>query len=230
MDAATRSLRLGLGMESMSQRTTGSPRFRFRFRLSAMFALVALVGMAATVAHRVIEHNAGIGRVRDRGCSVTVFTPNRRPFHDVRTVLLTNCRCAVQWNGGSLRAADLFHLKKIVGLQYLSLQSTRMRDDWLLQLESLSDLRVLDLRNTNISDAGLAHLLRLRQLRWLLLDGTKVSPDGLKALAMALPNCVVVAGLDEPHAQPNGTDTLLDERLTFLLDFDEIAHRFLHAL
>ena len=90
----------------------------------------------------------------------------------------------------------LASLKGMPGLRRLHLERTSVGDRGVAHLAGLPDLEYLNLYSTEITDEALAHLDGLRKLRKLFVWETAVTEAGAGRLAEALPDLMIVRGVD----------------------------------
>lgn len=102
--------------------------------------------------------------------------------------------------------AGMPHLGACKSLTRLHLERTAVGDAGLEALAGLENLEYLNLYGTQVSDAGLEHLKGLKNLKRLYLWQSKVTPEGAAKLNEALPELMVVLGLDVQPAAANGDD------------------------
>ncbi len=79
--------------------------------------------------------------------------------------------------------AGLAHLRGLVRLRDLDLDSAGVRGPGLAHLTGMTRLESLDLSRCTVADADLAHLARLKSLKALDLDGRGITDAGLAHLA-----------------------------------------------
>lgn len=84
--------------------------------------------------------------------------------------------------GEDATESDLHYLKRLQGIDILSLGRMQITDDGLRQLEGVDVVWSLDLSGTRVSDTGLKALARLPELERLQLDGTQITDVGLDYL------------------------------------------------
>lgn len=88
--------------------------------------------------------------------------------------------------------ADLQHLENLTALQELILDNTQTTDAGLQHIKGLTTLQEISLRNTTVSDAGLECLSALKALDILVVRDTQVTKAGVARLQEALPNCTII--------------------------------------
>lgn len=87
---------------------------------------------------------------------------------------------------------DLDVLSLFPHLTRLSLHTTRVTDEGLVQVAKCTQLEALSLEGLQITDAGLLHLRQLQNLDWLNLYNTQVTNQSLLEFEKAFPNCEVL--------------------------------------
>jgi len=86
----------------------------------------------------------------------------------------------VDLHGAKITDADLKHLERFAGLEWLDLRLTSIGDEGIAHLAGLRYLKFLNVFRTNMTDTGLANLRGMIDLETLLMGGTKVTDEGLK--------------------------------------------------
>lgn len=81
-----------------------------------------------------------------------------------------------------LRDADLPQLKRLTGLQSLSISASDISDAGLGAISNLTGLQNLSLTETRITDEGLAAIRTLSELRDLFIYGSQITDEGLAHL------------------------------------------------
>lgn len=94
--------------------------------------------------------------------------------------------------GSRVTDAGMRQLSDLKHLTSLNLGGTRISDHGLEAISRLTNLEGLDICGTSVTDAGLATLSSLRRLREVYVHGTRVSPAGAAALEVAIPRCQVL--------------------------------------
>jgi len=89
-------------------------------------------------------------------------------------------------------------LEPLKNLRRLHLENTKVGDAALAHVKDLTNLEYLNLYATQVTDSGLSQLEGLKNLRSLYLWQTKVTPAGVDKLKLALPQCRIDTGWQEP--------------------------------
>lgn len=88
---------------------------------------------------------------------------------------------------------QLQRLKKLNGLQSLTIAFSRVTNEGLTHLEPLKDLQSLAIDSQQITDEGLASLVKLPKLETLRLIGTRVTPAAVEQFRRLKPKCSVTS-------------------------------------
>ena len=159
--------------------------FRSRWYIWATIGLMLLVipgGWLLVKWHEIEVQRDAVEEIRRAGGSVIYGEPQRPEW--LPKFVGDNWFTEVEqaYCGSLTTDADLEHLKRLIQLQVLTLDDTKISDAGLEHLKGLVQLRELLLTGPTITDAGLEHLTGLAQIESLWLDGTKITDAGLKHL------------------------------------------------
>lgn len=119
-------------------------------------------------------------------------------IEDAQLVPLLHLPKLAQLNvrGKDITDAGLVNIKGSKGLIKLHLEKTKVTDGGLELLKELENLEYLNLYGTAVTDAGLKHLEGLKKLRRLYLWQTQVTDAGVAGLKAAIPELVIVRGVE----------------------------------
>jgi serine/threonine protein kinase len=87
---------------------------------------------------------------------------------------------------------NLVQLTSLSKLTSLSVSDTNIDDAGLESIAEIQSLKELNLANLPITDFGLVHLEKLTQLKKLNLERTRVTAKGIDALKLVLPMCEIL--------------------------------------
>jgi len=174
-------------------------RWRFRFTIRSLFAMMAVVTVPlswfAMAKHQAEAQRQAVNVIRELcpGSRLGYYyyhtdlwsTPQLTEpewvleqvgpyfFADVAVVTLF---------GTNITDGELERLAPLSHIRILSLKDTAVTDAGLANLQGSSQLATLDLGNTRITDAGLEHAKCLSTLTELGLENTKITDAGLEHL------------------------------------------------
>lgn len=128
------------------------------------------------------------------------------PLKDLPKLAQLNVR------GKEITDAGLVHIKDSKGLIRLHLEKTKVTDAGLAHLKGLENLEYMNLYGTAVTDAGLKQLEGLKKLRRLYLWQAPVTDAGVAALKAAIPEIMIVRGVEAPKPEPKPEEKKPEEK------------------
>ncbi|MGH7134306.1 MAG: leucine-rich repeat domain-containing protein [Pirellulales bacterium] len=160
-------------------------RRRLQFGLRSLLSLVLLVGTSLGLIGMHLQHTEKQRRaaLALEGIGARVSYPGEQ-----QPGLLTFVGrqyfqepTALGYHQGPLREADLVNIESLTGLQFLSLENSRLSDDDLAHFASLNELNSLALVRSRVTGQGLRHLTGT-DLRSLYLCWSPIDDEGLRPM------------------------------------------------
>jgi Leucine-rich repeat (LRR) protein len=179
--------------------TTPSPKpkrrwFQFSLRTLLVFVLLVSIGLSwfGVKMQKARRQKEAVKAIEKAGGEVLYDYGLGAPFADepsvpkwARALLGDDFFLDVVGVWGNLRDFGddkATYLKRLTGLETLSLTNTQITDAAFRHLEGLTNLEDLDLSGTQVTDAALEHLEGLANLNGLGLYGTAITDAGLEHL------------------------------------------------